>query len=81
MPIQYCEDQALSEGRCKPGQADALPEWLRRTPEPKADPGGCADLHTALAQLLPGRLSWCRSGTCGCAPQRPGQVPGRCRTG
>jgi len=52
MPIQYREDQAVFEGRCEPEEADALLEWLRRTPEPKADLGACVDLHTALAQLL-----------------------------
>jgi len=52
MPIQYLDDQAVFEGHCEPEEADALLEWLRRTPEPKADLGGCVDLHTALAQLL-----------------------------
>jgi hypothetical protein len=52
MPIQYRENEAVFEGRCEPEEADALLEWLRRTPEPAADLGTCLDLHTALAQLL-----------------------------
>ncbi len=55
MPITYPEEgvaRAVFAGRCVPEEADALLEWLRRSPEPQADFGQCTDLHTALAQLL-----------------------------
>lgn len=56
MPILYPaeggEACAAFEGRCAPEEADALLEWLRRTPAPAADLHSCDDLHTALVQLL-----------------------------
>jgi hypothetical protein len=55
MAIAYPEApdaRAVFAGRCVVEDADALLEWLRRTPEPEADLAGCTDLHTALAQLL-----------------------------
>jgi hypothetical protein len=52
MPIEYRDNLAVFEGHSEPEEADALLEWLRRTPEPQADLGACTDLHTALAQLL-----------------------------
>jgi hypothetical protein len=56
MPISYEAggggDRAVFEGHCAPEEADALLDWLRRTPDPAADLARCDALHTALAQLL-----------------------------
>lgn len=55
MPVHYPDADshtAVFHGSCAPEEADALLEWLRRTPDPCADLSGCADLHTAVAQLL-----------------------------
>jgi hypothetical protein len=43
---------AIFTGYCAPEEADALLEWLRRTPSPRADLSACDGLHMALAQLL-----------------------------
>jgi len=52
MPIRYSDPVAILEGQCAPEEADALLEWLRRTPEPAADLRACEAPHTALVQLL-----------------------------
>jgi hypothetical protein len=52
MPISYADDCAVFAGHCAPEEAEALLDWLRRTPDPGADLGACSGLHTALAQLL-----------------------------
>lgn len=55
MPIRYAEEpapRAVFEGDCAPEEADQLLDWLRATPRPVVDLGGCEALHTALAQLL-----------------------------
>jgi hypothetical protein len=52
MPIDYSGPMAVFTGTCAPEEADALLEWLRRTPDASADLAACGDLHTALAQLL-----------------------------
>jgi hypothetical protein len=56
MPISYSDQgdtaRAIFTGHCAPEEADALLEWLRRTPAPRADLAGCDGLHMALAQLL-----------------------------
>jgi len=55
MPIRFHANASLPaifEGPCVVEEADALLEWLRRTPTPAADLGACTELHTALAQLL-----------------------------
>lgn len=55
MPIRFDGNASLPavfEGPCVVEEADALLEWLRRTPRPSADLGACTELHTALAQLL-----------------------------
>jgi len=55
MPIRFHGNASLPavfEGPCVVEEADALLEWLRRTPTPAADLGACTELHTALAQLL-----------------------------
>jgi hypothetical protein len=55
MPLRYRDDDPSCvrfDGRCTPEEAEALLEWLRRTPSPAADLSACDDLHMALAQLL-----------------------------
>jgi len=56
MPIRYGGEGdtpgAIFTGHCAPEEADALLEWLRRTPAPRADLAACDGLHMALAQLL-----------------------------
>lgn len=55
MPIHYTDNgpaTAIFEGSCAPEEADALLEWLRRTPAPAADLRAVGEPHTALVQLL-----------------------------
>ena len=55
MPIRYTDNSpatAIFEGNCAPEEADALLEWLRRTPAPAADLRAVGEPHTALVQLL-----------------------------
>jgi hypothetical protein len=56
MPIRYSGADATQvatfTGHGAPEEADALLEWLRRTPAPRADLAACDGLHMALAQLL-----------------------------
>jgi hypothetical protein len=90
MPITYpdaVDGPAVFAQRCEAEEADALLDWLRRTPEPQADLGACTDLHTALAQLLlaaaariavpppDGLLAACLAGAGAAMTPMPAQVP------
>jgi len=52
MPIRYEDGLARFEGACAVDEALPLAEWLEATPGARVDLAGCAELHTALLQLL-----------------------------
>jgi hypothetical protein len=52
MPIAVTETIAIFEGVCEIEQAEALLDWLRKTPAPQIDLSQCEHMHTAVLQTL-----------------------------
>lgn len=52
MPIRYEDGLARFEGACAVDEALPLAEWLEAAQAPRVDLAACAELHTALLQLL-----------------------------
>jgi len=52
MPIAVSETIAIFEGVCEIEQAEALLDWLHKTPVPLVDLSQCQHMHTAVLQTL-----------------------------
>lgn len=52
MAISYSGKVAIFEGVCKLNEAEALQQWLMKTPGGTLDFTDCRHLHTAILQQL-----------------------------
>lgn len=52
MAIRYTGEVAIFEDVCRLNEAEALHQWLEKTPNGKVDLTNCRHMHTAILQQL-----------------------------